>query len=478
MAMARVPKARYTRKSKIHSVNMARAVLRPKRKERPATPAATDAEKALQAPAVQPPAPAQKNRTGFFRGLLSCAKYALPLIFSVYLAAFAVTWAQYEFAFNRQRQQLSIIGAMMAAGKAKDFAPLLAELTNRKLPIRPTLWDWEYIALTVFANQEPEKFSYYSKALMDDVAGLIRRIDDWGNADLSRIVLSEVNLKEAKLNGGDLTEANLTKADLREAYLVGADLTGADLTGAKLEWADLTRAYLSGSYLTEANLTGSYLTEANLTGSYLTEASLIGAKLTGANLTKANLRGAYLTKANLTEANLTEANLTEANLTEANLTEANLRKVNLEWANLRKADMTGAYMGLADMTGVDMTGAHLRKGNLTGTQMRWADLSGADLSGANLREANLYGADMTGNDLREAHLDGTVLSEADLSKIAFSEHSTKYTFIDDTCTDNDLIDAIVEILAKAKSLYKAKLPKPVREQLEKSHPHLFEEPKE
>ena len=456
--MARVPKARYTRKSKIHSVNMARAVLRPKRKERPATPAATDAEKALQAPAVQPPAPAQKNRTGFFRGLLSCAKYALPLIFSVYLAAFAVTWAQYEFAFNRQRQQLSIIGAMMAAGKAKDFAPLLAELTNRKLPIRPTLWDWEYIALTVFANQEPEKFSYYSKALMDDVAGLIRRIDDWGNADLSRIVLSEVNLKEAKLNGGDLTEANLTKADLREAYLVGADLTGADLTGAKLEWADLTRAYLSGSYLTEANLTGSYLTEA----------SLIGAKLTGANLTKANLRGAYLTKANLTEANLTEANLTEANL----------RKVNLEWANLRKADMTGAYMGLADMTGVDMTGAHLRKGNLTGTQMRWADLSGADLSGANLREANLYGADMTGNDLREAHLDGTVLSEADLSKIAFSEHSTKYTFIDDTCTDNDLIDAIVEILAKAKSLYKAKLPKPVREQLEKSHPHLFEEPKE
>ena len=345
--MAKIPKARYTRKFKIHSVNMARAVLRPKRKERPAAPAPTDAEKALQAPAVQPPEPAKKNKTGFFRGLLSCAKYALslfctifkgilscakytlPLIFSVYLAAFAVTWAQYEFAFNRQRQQLSIIGAMMASGKAKDFAPLLAELTRRKLPVRPTLWDWEYIALTVSDNQEPEKFSDYNQALMDDVAGLVRRIDDWDWAVLDRIVLSKVNLKDANLTLARLLEANLARADLTGAHLIRADLIGADLGEA-----DLIRAYL----------------------------------------TKADLREAYLAGADLTDANLTEA---------------------------------------------------------------------------------------------------------DLSQIYFDNKKTwKYALINDTCTDNDLIPIAVETLAKAKTLYGAKLPKPVKERLEKSHPHLFEEPKE
>ena len=358
--MAKLPKARYTRKSKIHSVSMARAVLRPKRKERPATPAPTDAEKALQAPAVQPPERAKKNRTGLFRGLLSCAKYtllffrtifkgllscakyALPLIFSVYLAAFAVTWAQYEFAFNRQRQQLSIIGAMMAAGKAKDFAPLLAELTRRKLPVRPTLWDWEYIALTVWDRKEPGKYSGYNQALMDDVAGLVRRVDDWDHADLSMIVLPKVNLREAKLSG----------------------------------------ANLAGAYLSGANLAGAYLAGANLIGAYLTGANLAGANLAGANLIGAYLTGAYL---------------------------------------------TGAY--------------------LTGANLRWADLAGA------------------------------YLRRADLSSIKLFKYSPANTvLIDDTCTDNYFITNALETLAKAKTLYDAKLPKPVRERLEKNHPHLFEEP--
>ena len=436
--MARLPKARHTRKSKIHSVNITKAVLRLKRKER----SPTDAEKTLQAPIVQPPESAKKSRTGFFRGLLSCAKYALPLIFSAYLAAFAVTWAQYEFAFNRQRQQLSIIGAMMAAGKAKDFAPLLAELTQRKLPVRPTLWDWEYIALTVSDNQEPERFSNYNQALMDDVAGLVRRVDSWEEADLSWIVLSKVNLERAKLSGAELIEANLTGANLgganlKEAHLHEAKLSGADLRDADLRDADLTRANLTAANLFMANLK---------------EANLGGANLTDANLGGANLTGAYLFDANLTKADLGGANLTDANLGGGNLTGASLFRANLTGANLAGASLTEAELSWAELTGTS-----LFRANLTGANLRGADLNAANLTDADLTRANL--------------------TRADLSQIHFY-NTTVTVLIDDTYTANDIITEAVETLAKAKTLYQAKLPKPVRERLEKSHPHLFEEPKE
>ena len=329
---------RYLRRRKKTPV----AAYRPARKKRVPTPPST-----VEASPAQPPVeslkPARKSITVFFRGILSCAKYVLPLFLSMYLAAYAITWAQYEFAFNRQRQQLSIIGAMMAAGKAKDFAPLLAELTRRKLPERPTLWDWEYIVFTAFNEEEPVKFSDYNQALMDDVAGLIRRIDDWTHADLSGIVLSKVNLSDA---------------DLRDANLRDSNLSGANLVQAKLS----------------------------------------GANLFGVNLTKAYIRSADLTKALLMWADLT-------------------------WAKLENAD--------------------LRQAKLTGVKLQEADLA-----------------------------------EVDVSKMCFfSTKIQKYALFDDSCTDDGLITAAVETLAKAKTLYKAKLPKPVKERLEKSHPHLFEKPK-
>lgn len=82
---------------------------------------------------------------------------------------------------------------------------------------------------------------------------------DLTGADLTRVVLQSVNLRdtnlsrailrEADLSGANLTNSRLAGADLRESVLAGAVLYGAalcnaDLRGAFLRWADLSRAQL------------------------------------------------------------------------------------------------------------------------------------------------------------------------------------------------------------------------------------------
>jgi hypothetical protein len=65
--------------------------------------------------------------------------------------------------------------------------------------------------------------------------------------NLSGLVLADLDLRGAHLEGATLIETSFRGADLTDAHLEGADLTGADLRAANLTRANLTAAILRGA---------------------------------------------------------------------------------------------------------------------------------------------------------------------------------------------------------------------------------------
>jgi uncharacterized protein YjbI with pentapeptide repeats len=251
--------------------------------------------------------------------------------------------------------------------------------------------------------------------------------------DSNRVVLSKMNLSNAKLDGvkglsgADLSQANLSGADLTGTDLSSADLTGAKLTGAKLSGVDLSGAKglntadLSGANLVRADLSGTQLNGGKLSGADLSGANLSGADLSGTQLDGGKLSGADLSQANLTSVNLQQANLSGADLSQADLTQVNLQQANLSGANLvgtrglAETDISGA-----DLIGTNLSAAKLHAIDLHGADLSNATLSSADLSGANLQgtilsNANLTSANLTGADLQQAHLKQATLTTANVS---------------------------------------------------------------
>lgn len=109
------------------------------------------------------------------------------------------------------------------------------------------------------------------------------------------------------------------RADLRGMNLEGAEggrgtvLIGrVVLTNVDLRQADFRGAKLRNVDFTDANLENTRFDQANLRWATLANAALGGANFAGANLEAANLRGANLNQANLQEADLRGADLTGA----------------------------------------------------------------------------------------------------------------------------------------------------------------------
>ncbi len=273
--------------------------------------------------------------------------------------------------------------------------------------------------------------------------------------DLTEVVVTDSNLRDANLSNADLRLADLRGADLSNADLRGADLRDMDFSGANLRGTQIDHPtpqmdnkwllvweILNLSFGYGIDLAGADLSNANLRGESLEGANLTGANLTGVDLTSANLADANLSNANLTDANLTDVDLTDVDLRDLDLTGANLTGVNLlgpvinettqidnKWRlaweilnyrygpgqeipdiNLADEDLTGANLTGANLTGVNMEGA-----NLTDVNLNDADLSAAKLAGANLTAANLVGVDLRGADLSDTNLRGADLTNANLS---------------------------------------------------------------
>lgn len=177
--------------------------------------------------------------------------------------------------------------------------------------------------------------------------------DCLAGADLSGLILRNVNLGYADLRGANLHDACLSAANLYNANLSGANLRytilhGADMTDANLHDACLRYATLLGATLYSATLTNADMKGAILRGSDMTNADLTGACLRGVNL-----RGVDLSYADLTDANLYDACLRGARLYEAGLRNAILSDADLSGADMTCADLTDANFG-------DLVGARTR----------------------------------------------------------------------------------------------------------------------
>ena len=143
--------------------------------------------------------------------------------------------------------------------------------------------------------------------------------------NLSRIDLSEINLRGAYLYSTNLSGSNLSSTDLSGATLFNANLSEANLFKANLSNANLERANLFGTNLIKANLSNANLERANLAGANLIKANLSNANLENTDLSNANLSGANLSKTNLFNTNLFNVDLRDCSFYPNRLWESKIR---------------------------------------------------------------------------------------------------------------------------------------------------------
>lgn len=121
-------------------------------------------------------------------------------------------------------------------------------------------------------------------------------------ADLRRIHLRDVNLRQS-----DFRRANLFRADLRKAQLQGADLSQTILMQANLREAYMANAKLVGTVLKDTDFRWS-----DLRGANLNEADLTDTDLRRADLTDATFRDSVLINTNFLDAKIKQSQLGEA----------------------------------------------------------------------------------------------------------------------------------------------------------------------
>jgi Pentapeptide repeats (8 copies) len=125
------------------------------------------------------------------------------------------------------------------------------------------------------------------------------------------------------------------------------------------------------------------------------------------------------------------------------------RKGETERLNLRHTDLRGAHLAEAHLEGADLTETYLEHAFLYGAHLEDAFLWHTHLEGAFLTAARLNGAILTG-----AHVEGAEFEGVHLEGVW---------------------GLTVEQLASVKTLYRAHLDSPLREQIQQQYPHLLEE---
>ena len=210
---------------------------------------------------------------------------------------------------------------------------------------------------------------------------------------------------------------------------------------------------------------------------YFKETDLTEFDLKGATFENANLEGAILNNQNLQITNFSKANLRRASLISANLQSAILRGADLQGADLSSANLEGVDISMYRTWWGSMKGipSSLKEARLLGTNLINADLSNVNLQesivgNVNVRygrrgvtlKTNFSGADLFGADLHGLSIIWTV--DAAVIQSEWPRYPLE-------------VEAIVDLLSKAKSLCSAKLDPEIETQLINKYPHLFEKPK-
>ena len=161
---------------------------------------------------------------------------------------------------------------------------------------------------------------------------------------LADTVLCGVDLRGARLAGGDFTRADFRYSDLREA-----DFSGSRLPGANLEHSRAQAGIFRG-----ANLEGADLVQVNASAADLTGVRVKGAKLTGTNFGHARCARVSFEGCDLRRANFSHADVVAAVFRAARLERAVFRNT-----HAHRADFEDAALAGADFTGADVSRASL-----------------------------------------------------------------------------------------------------------------------
>jgi uncharacterized protein YjbI with pentapeptide repeats len=238
-----------------------------------------------------------------------------------------------------------------------------------------------------------------------------------------------------------ITEKQLAKQDLNIAYLDNIE----DYRGLASEEA----AYKIAGNVRRINRSG----EGNI--------DLSLCYLAGTNLQKVNLVGSHLQKTNFNGANLTNANLSNATISDASFQRAGLEGAIFQGAGYTNIKFEKAMLGGADFRGAKLTDsyfqeAYLRNANFEGARLDYAHFQKSKLQCANLKNTNLEFANF---------------QEAKLKGVDFQGANLAYANLQNT------EDLDIQQLAKAKTLYEAKLDYKFMKQIKEKYPHLLEKPK-
>jgi uncharacterized protein YjbI with pentapeptide repeats len=169
-------------------------------------------------------------------------------------------------------------------------------------------------------------------------------------ADLSEVVLHEINLQFTNLKGANLSSAKITAA-FDYAVLDGCDARGAFFWTSRFDETQLTSATLTGTQFNNSRIIAS-----NFSGATLTGAQFDDCYLEDSIFEEADLQGASFYQANLWMANLNDTDLRGASLRGATLHNAKLRQANLAQADLTRAVFVDTKLGGANVEGCRVYG--------------------------------------------------------------------------------------------------------------------------
>ena len=159
---------------------------------------------------------------------------------------------------------------------------------------------------------------------------------------LADTVLCGIDLRGARLAGGDFTRADFRYSDLREADFSGSRLPGANLEHSRAQSGIFRGADLEGADLYQVNASS-----ADLTGIRVKGAKLFGAKFGHARCAKVCFEGCDLRRANFSHADVVAAVFRSARLERAVFRNTHAHQADFADAALEGADFTGADVSRA-----------------------------------------------------------------------------------------------------------------------------------
>ena len=196
---------------------------------------------------------------------------------------------------------------------------------------------------------------------------------------------------------GDATVWNTwrSKAGVERPSLAGADLSGVVLHEVNLQFADLTGASLRG-----AKMTGRFdyatLNQANLEGAWFWNSRFDETQLVGAKCSKCEFRSSDIIASNFSHAQLQGADFERCYLEDTSFDWADLTDANFYQADLWMAFLRSAIIHHVNFRGANLHGAKLSGATISNSDLRRAVFVDSDIEGATIRDCSVYGVSAWG----------------------------------------------------------------------------------